>query len=320
LDTKDLPDRTRKTGKRPGTSRNRAPYDDIAGVRDVHDVRKPGVPGQTQARIHGRRHFGRNLLVCVFHVLHGIIGFGPRSWRRTTGRAGKNRCPTAAAQSIIVAFAAYPWFSRAFRSARPFRSYGRSREPDRAANRILRHSHVRLDYRAPAQLLAGFFSGIGRTRIVMISTGFALVISVIANHALIFGDFCLPAMGMTGAAIGMLIGSFAGLLVLVFRFLSPSVVAEFEVFKGLRFDRALMKKLLGFGYPSGIEFFLNMLAFNLLLLNLQSYGRTHRRRFQSRSRGTRRRSYRSSAWALESRVWWAGTWARGSPIWRTKPR
>jgi len=49
---------------------------------------------------------------------------------------------------------------------------------------------------------------------------------------------------------------------------------EYGVLQALRFDREIMGQILRLGTPSGLEFFLNILAFNLLVLNFHSYGVT----------------------------------------------
>ena len=47
---------------------------------------------------------------------------------------------------------------------------------------------------------------------------------------------------------------------------------RYGVREGFVFDRQLMTKLLRFGSPSGAEFFLNLLGFNLLVMTFHSYG------------------------------------------------
>ncbi len=118
---------------------------------------------------------------------------------------------------------------------------------------------------------SSFFSGIGRTRVVMIAALTAMVVNVVANYILIFGHFGFPALGLRGAAYGTLFSSFCGLLVLVTIYLGPSSRREFGVVAALRFDRAVMAKLLRFGSPAGVEMFLNLLAFTAMILIFHSH-------------------------------------------------
>ena len=121
--------------------------------------------------------------------------------------------------------------------------------------------------------LNGFFCGIGKTRIVMISAIITMVVNVIVNYLLILGKFGFPALGIKGAAIGTIIGGLSGFLVVVIGYLayhhrSP----QYELSNGFRFDWLVMKKLWRYGYPGGLEFFLNLMAFDLMVLLFHSYG------------------------------------------------
>ncbi len=120
--------------------------------------------------------------------------------------------------------------------------------------------------------LAGFFSGIGRTRIVMISAMVALVVNATANYVLIFGHLGFPALGLRGAAFGTLFGSFCALMVLLAAYLQRSNRLEFSIGKCQKFHRTIMAKLLRYGSPAGVEMFLNLLAFTLIVLIFHSHG------------------------------------------------
>lgn len=120
--------------------------------------------------------------------------------------------------------------------------------------------------------LSAFFSGTGRTRVVMLSAVIAMAVNILANYLLIFGRLGFPALGMRGAAIGTLIGSFAGLLILVIRYTGQDCRTRYGTTRNPRYDRVLMSNLLRLGTPSGIEFFMNMLAFDVLVLCFHSYG------------------------------------------------
>jgi MATE family multidrug resistance protein len=117
-----------------------------------------------------------------------------------------------------------------------------------------------------------FFSGVGRTRIIMISAGAAMVVNICANYVLIFGKFGFPTLGIKGAAIGTVLGTATGLVITAGTFLSRGYRGEFGILSALRFDWGVMKKLLRYGLPPGFEFLLNMVAFDLLVMSFHSYG------------------------------------------------
>lgn len=120
--------------------------------------------------------------------------------------------------------------------------------------------------------LSSFFSGIGRTRVVMFSAMTAMAVNVGANYVLIFGKLGLPALGLRGAAYGTLLGSFCGLLVLLHSYLGRENRNAFQVRAALRFDRAVMAKLLRYGSPAGVEMFLNLLAFTSMIMLFHGHG------------------------------------------------
>ncbi len=120
--------------------------------------------------------------------------------------------------------------------------------------------------------LSSFFSGVGKTRIVMVSAITAMAVNVILNYILIYGKIGCPALGIRGAAYGTIIGSICGLAVLGWAYLNQENRRQYGVWQSLRFDRTIMGKLLRFGYPSGVEFFLNLLAFDLMVLIFHSCG------------------------------------------------
>lgn len=120
--------------------------------------------------------------------------------------------------------------------------------------------------------LGCYFSGIGKTRIVMIATITAMLVNVVLDYILIFGKLGFPAMGVRGAAIATVLGSVFAVAVLLFAYFSHSNRSEFEVMRSFHFSPQIMKKLLYFGYPAGVEMFLNFLAFSVMISLFHSHG------------------------------------------------
>ena len=119
--------------------------------------------------------------------------------------------------------------------------------------------------------LSGFFSGIGKTKIIMIATATSMLLNVGINYVLIFGKFGAPAMGIKGAAIGTIIGGVVGVLILIIHFFRKPFKEFIDKKATFRFDWSILKKLLRYGYPAGIEFFLNFTAFVLLIMFFQTH-------------------------------------------------
>lgn len=120
--------------------------------------------------------------------------------------------------------------------------------------------------------LGCYFTGIGKTKIVMTATLVAMVVNVALDYILIFGKFGFPAMEIKGAAIATISGSFCAVMVLVAAYLGPVNRRIFGVMKSFRFDFPVMKKLIYYGSPAGLEMFLNFLAFSLMIALFHSEG------------------------------------------------
>jgi MATE family multidrug resistance protein len=120
--------------------------------------------------------------------------------------------------------------------------------------------------------LCCFFSGLGKTRIVMFSTCMAMVVNVWLDYLFIFGMGGFPEMGIAGAAYATITGQAVGLGILLAAYLGKTNRREFAVTRSFHYDWNVMNKLIRFGYPSGMEFFLNLLAFDILVLLFHSCG------------------------------------------------
>ncbi|HLP15018.1 MAG TPA: MATE family efflux transporter [Bacteroidota bacterium] len=120
--------------------------------------------------------------------------------------------------------------------------------------------------------LACYFTGIGKTKVVMVATITAMSVNVVLDYVLIFGKLGFPSMGVAGAAIATVIGSVCAVVMLAVAYVSPMNRKEFSVMRSFHFDAAIMRKLLYFGYPAGLEFFLNLMAFSAMVSFFHSQG------------------------------------------------
>ena len=209
------------------------------------------------------------LMVCFFT---GIIGFSTALIGQYLGAQRKDMCTKTATQSFLLALVAYPlvlWMRPLAYSLFDF--LGLSAEQmsyQKGYFDILVYGSILGLWRA---VLYSYFSGIGRTRIIMISTLMAMLVNVGVNYIIIFGRLGFPALGIRGAAYGTLLGGFVGLLVLLFAYFGKDNRTAFAVFSSFALRLKVMGKLLRFGTPPGVEQLLNMLAFNSIVLIFQSH-------------------------------------------------
>lgn len=203
----------------------------------------------------------------------GLIGYATALTAQYLGAGRKEHCARVVSQAVLIALLAWPLIL----AARPlahglFAAAGIAPEqlaPQKAYFDILLWASLLPLLRCA---LSSFFSGIGRTRVVMLSALTAMAVNVPANYVLIFGKFGVPPLGIRGAAYGTVVASFCGLLVLAGAYLARENRREFGVMQALRLDAAVMRTFLRFGSPAGVEMFLNLLAFTTMILVFHSHG------------------------------------------------
>ncbi len=204
----------------------------------------------------------------------GLTGYSTALVAQYLGAGRKDRCAIATTQAMLIALTAYPLILL----ARPlvYLAFAKTEiSPEQLGPQIEYFDIV--IYATVIGLLrncmSSFFSGIGRTRIVMVSAVTAMLANVGMNYILIFGKFGFPALGIRGAAYGTIIGGCVGLGVLLTTYLTGETRRTYRVWQSLRFDREAMAKLLRFGYPAGIEMFLNLMAFSTMIMAFHSHSR-----------------------------------------------
>ena len=203
----------------------------------------------------------------------GLTGYATAVVAQYLGAGNRDRCAVTLTQSVIVAFLAYPLILL----LRPFAHglFGAmgivppQLGPQKLYFDILIMAVIITLLRS---CLSAFFSGVGRTKMVMISGLTAMSVNIVVNYMLIFGKFGMPALGIRGAAYGTIIGSASGLAVLLVFYLGRENRMMFNVARSFRFDGEVMRTLLRFGYPAGLEMFLNLLAFDIIVMIFHSVG------------------------------------------------
>lgn len=119
---------------------------------------------------------------------------------------------------------------------------------------------------------ASYFSGIGRTRYVMVADVLSVALNIPLTWLLVFGAGPIPALGIAGAAWATVASGVFAVAVFGALYCAPEHLRRFEVRASLRLDAGILRRWLRLGVPAGVEAFLNVAAFNLFLLMFQSYG------------------------------------------------
>ena len=120
-------------------------------------------------------------------------------------------------------------------------------------------------------VFSGFFSGVNRSKVVMIANVVALLVNVPLTYYLIHQESFLYLSGVRGAAAGTVLASGAGALVFA-SFLLSGYRSQFKLKNIKLLDKDILRKIFVLGGPTGLEFFLAFFAFNLAVMLFHSYG------------------------------------------------
>jgi MATE family multidrug resistance protein len=101
---------------------------------------------------------------------------------------------------------------------------------------------------------------------------FCAAINIGLNWLLIFGRCGLPEWGIAGAAIATGLANLAGLILALILFLSPSNRAKYGTLPRRTFSWPLLRRIMRFGLPSGMQFGFDMLGFLFFVAILGAYG------------------------------------------------
>ena len=117
-----------------------------------------------------------------------------------------------------------------------------------------------------ATVLSCFYSGQGKTWVVLIVNASATGINIGLDYALIFGHWGFPAMGIRGAAWATNLAAAFSALLFGLLILQRQNREEFGTLSQWRFDGELFRRMLRFGVPSGVNFMLDVMAFSFFIL------------------------------------------------------
>ena len=113
------------------------------------------------------------------------------------------------------------------------------------------------------EVLGNWYGGLGNTRLHMIASMLAMVLNVLGNWLLIEGNLGFPGLGVQGAAIASVIATWAGFALLAVIFLARW--GSERTTGKLQLSWAEFFRMLRFGTPNGVNWFIEFAAFALFL-------------------------------------------------------
>lgn len=104
-----------------------------------------------------------------------------------------------------------------------------------------------------SMLYAAVLRGVGNTRLPFLVALGSNAINVVVNYGLILGNFGLPSLGVTGAAIGTVTAHLSSVVALVFLLRRGAVDALTVSLAPTRIDGALARELFRVGAPAALD-------------------------------------------------------------------
>jgi multidrug resistance protein, MATE family len=125
-----------------------------------------------------------------------------------------------------------------------------------------------------AQSIASFYSGRGQTWVMMFVEATIDLLCIGLDYCWIFGHGGFPAWGVAGAASATVVCLWLKALVYLALFLQPRHRARFGTLAGLCWDSHLVRRILHYGGPSGIQMLLDVAGFSIFILLVGQLGGT----------------------------------------------
>ena len=104
------------------------------------------------------------------------------------------------------------------------------------------------------------------TRITMIVNLTGSLINIILDYILIFGWGSIPAYGIVGAAWATVTAEFSILFIYLALLWGSGDAKKYHLWSAWRFDRELFFRMLKYGLPSGIHFFVDVFGFSVFVM------------------------------------------------------
>ncbi|MDF1552431.1 MAG: MATE family efflux transporter [Deferrisomatales bacterium] len=122
--------------------------------------------------------------------------------------------------------------------------------------------------------LSCFYSGRGLTWPVMLANMAGAAMNIPLDYALINGVWGFPELGIVGAGIATVTGSTVTALLLVAVVFSRDNSRIYGVLTGWRYDPELFGRLMRYGLPGGVQFFLDIFGIALFVFLVGRLGKT----------------------------------------------
>ncbi len=215
---------------------------------------------------------GVSFWVCLC-FFNGIAAYGNALVAQYFGRRDMRSCPRVVTQGVILSVVAMPLLLLlAWPMLSMFEWMGHAPEQVALEKPYFMTFIAGSFFFLVKTVLASYFSGIARPRIVMIADLIGVFLNIPLSYVLIFGRLGLPEMGITGAAMGTVVACILSVGIYLLFYFNAIHAKRFHLRKSFVYAPGIMRRYLRLGLPSGVEVFVGVGTFNVFLLLFQSYG------------------------------------------------
>jgi MATE family multidrug resistance protein len=203
----------------------------------------------------------------VYYLIFSSIGYGLNNGLQAliSRRAGENRpeaigsifhqgilvSMTIALTGLLVTYLIAPTVLRAF-----------VHDPQTSEQAIgfLRIRIWGLPFLYIYQMRNALLVGTNQSRFLVAGTLAEALANVLFDYVLIFGGFGLPALGFNGAAYASIIAEFMGMFVIFAVIRMKGIDRQFSLFRGFRFDRAVVRSIARMSGPLVFQHAISILS------------------------------------------------------------
>jgi len=123
-----------------------------------------------------------------------------------------------------------------------------------------------------ASAMAAFFSGLGKTLPVMWINIVQTIVNLFLDWIFVFGRWGIPEMGIAGAGIATVSAYVLSIALYFFLLFKGRYSHRYHSLIGWRFEKALFIRLVRFGFPSGVQFFIEIAGFTCFIVLIGRLG------------------------------------------------
>lgn len=124
-----------------------------------------------------------------------------------------------------------------------------------------------------AAVLSCFYSGRGKTMTIMWVNLGSTAVNAALNYWFVFGGWGLPAMGIAGAGWATVIASSLSVVAFALLLVHGPDARPYQLLRHYRFHSELFGRLLRYGLPSGVHFFVDISCFSVFILLVGRMGK-----------------------------------------------